>query len=102
MSLKHILAAFLSAAAFVAIALAAGPTGNTRALPVIDPQEQEFTNLINDYRVQNGLVPLLVDYDSQEAAEWMSNDMGVQGYFSHTDSLGRSPWDRMCYFGYCY
>ncbi|MEO6196838.1 MAG: CAP domain-containing protein [Dehalococcoidia bacterium] len=102
MSLKYILAAFLSAAAFVAIVLAAGPTGNTKALPVIDPQEQEFTNLINAYRAQNGLGPLLADYDSQEAAEWMSNDMGVNNYFSHTDSLGRSPWDRMCFFGYCY
>ena len=25
-----------------------------------------------------------------------------KAYFSHTDSLGRDPWTRMCYFGYCY
>jgi uncharacterized protein YkwD len=97
-----VLAAFVAAAAFIAVALAAGPTEETRAVPVIDPQEQQFHDLLNGYRTQNGLVPVLFDYDIQEAAEWMSNDMGVNNYFSHTDLQGRTPWDRMCYFGYCY
>jgi hypothetical protein len=96
------LAAFVGAAAFIAVALATGPPDGTRAAAVIDPQEQEFHNLLNNYRTQNQLPPVLFDYDIQEAAEWMSNDMGVYNYFDHTDRLGRSPWDRMCVFGYCH
>ncbi len=58
--------------------------------------------LINDYRAENGLGPLSVDPSLQAASEWMSTDLGEQNYFSHTDSLGRSPWDRMCDFNYCH
>jgi hypothetical protein len=58
--------------------------------------------LLNNYRVQNGALPLLIDPDIAEAADWMSTDMGVNDYFSHTDSLGQSPWTRMCNFGYCW
>jgi uncharacterized protein YkwD len=102
MSLKLIPVALFAAAAFTLVALAAGPTERTRAVPVIDQKEQEFHNLLNNYRVQNGLVPVLFDMDIQEAAEWMSNDMGQYDYFNHTDRLGRSPWDRMCHYGYCF
>ena len=76
-------------------------------------------NILNNYRTTNGKVPLLVDPDIQEAAEWMSEDMGVNEYFSHCDAYGnggqvspcpspcaapacRNPWTRMCDFGYCY
>ena len=58
--------------------------------------------LLNDYRAQNALGPLSLDSSIQAAAEWMSTDMGENDYFGHTDSLGGSPWDRMCNFGYCY
>ncbi len=96
-------ASLLAAAALIAgVALAAGSTGESSAATVIDPQESAFLTLINNYRAQNALGPLLIDYDIQEAAEWMSNDMGVYAYFSHTDRLGRTPWDRMCVYGYCY
>jgi uncharacterized protein YkwD len=88
--------------AMAAIVFAAGPSGNSSAAVTIDPQESAFLTLINNYRAQNSLGPLLIDPDIQEAAEWMSADMGQYAYFSHTDRLGRSPWDRMCFFGYCY
>jgi uncharacterized protein YkwD len=96
-----IIAASIAAATVLTVVLAGSP-GSTAATPVLDSEEQAFMTLINDYRAQNGKGPLIIDWDIQEAAEWMSNDMGVYGYFSHTDHLGQSPWTRMCNFGYCY
>jgi uncharacterized protein YkwD len=83
------------------LVIAAGPDRSSAAVTV-DSYEQEFADLINAYRAQNGKGPLLIDPSIQAAAEWMSNDMGVNNRFSHTDSLGQSPWTRMCNFGYCY
>jgi hypothetical protein len=68
----------------------------------IDSEEQAFIDLINQYRADNNLGPLLIDPSLQNASEWMSTDLGEKAYFSHTDSKGRDPWDRMCDFGYCY
>ena len=94
--------ASLVAAAVLAIAVATNPTSHTSATTTLDAEEQAFFTLINDYRAENGVGPLLIDPSIQAAAEWMSNDMAVNNYFGHTDSLGRSPWTRMCDFGYCY
>ncbi len=102
MSPRLVCAAIAVASIFVAVVVAASPSDDTSAAPVIDPQEQSFHNLINGYRTQNGLPPLLIDYHIQEASEWMSNAMGVHRFFSHTDHLGQSPWTRMCNFGYCH
>lgn len=78
----------------------ASPSTTTTAAVTLDPEEQAFMTLLNDYRVANGGVPLDTTDTLQNAAEWMSNDMGVNNYFSHTDSLGRSPGQRMTAFGY--
>lgn len=89
--------------AALAVVAVAGPSGHTTyADTAIDAEEQVFIDTLNQYRVDNGLVPLIIDPSIQNATEWMSTDMGVNDYFSHTDSLGRSPWDRMCAYGYCY
>ncbi len=77
-------------------------SGTSMASVQLDPEEQALMVLLNDYRAQNGLDPLSIDSSIQAAAEWMSTDMGENNYFSHTDLLGRQPWDRMCDFGYCY
>jgi uncharacterized protein YkwD len=74
----------------------------TAADPQLDSEEQAFATLINNYRAQNGLGPLSIDWEMQASSDWMSADMGQNGYFDHTDSLGRDPWTRMCTFGYCY
>ena len=102
--MKKLLATTAAALAVVlaAVSLSAGSADETSAAPVLDAEEQAFITLINNYRVSNGRVPLLIDPDIDEAAVWMSTDMGVKGYFSHIDSLGRTPWDRMCHYGYCY
>ena len=92
----------MAAALAAALLLAPVAPGPTSAAPPLDSEEQAFLDLINGYRQQNGLVTLSIDPSLQDAARWMSADMGAHNYFSHTDSLGRSPWERMAAFGYNY
>lgn len=66
----------------------------------IDAEEQKMLTLINDYRRQNGSGPLTASVGLTRAAAWMSRDMATKGYFDHTDSFGRSPFDRMENCGY--
>lgn len=72
----------------------------TPAPGVLEPEEAAFLALINDYRRSNGLGALTVDVSLNAASEWMSADMAAKGYFAHTDSLGRDPFQRMAAFGY--
>jgi uncharacterized protein YkwD len=97
--LRPAIIAGLVAALLLALAVSARPSA---ADPQLDSEEQAFVTLINNYRAVNGLGPLSIDWEMQSSADWMSADMGQKAYFSHTDSLGRDPWTRMCYFGYCY
>jgi uncharacterized protein YkwD len=92
------LGGFVAALAF-ALAMPVAPTS---ADPQLDSDELAFVTLINNYRAQNGLGQLSIDWEMQASSDWMSTDMGQKAYFSHTDSLGRDPWTRMCAFGYCY
>ena len=81
----------------------AGAAGDcTVAAPdaAIDAEEQAMLNGINAYRQQNGLSPLAPSPALDRAAAWMSRDMAVKRYFSHTDSLGRSPFTRAADCGY--
>lgn len=68
----------------------------------LDSEEQSFLGVINDYRAQNGLGPLVLNDSLNDVARWMVNDMGTNNYFSHTDSLGRDPFARMDQLGYNY
>jgi uncharacterized protein YkwD len=61
----------------------------------LDGEEQAFLRLVNDYRAQNGAGPVSIDTALTRAATWMANDLASSSGFSHTDSLGRSPWARM-------
>ncbi|TET95402.1 MAG: hypothetical protein E3J29_06945, partial [Dehalococcoidia bacterium] len=81
------------------VALAGMPRGAEAAL---DSEEQAFLTLINNYRQANGLGSLSLNGELNAAADWMSNDMAAKDYFSHTDSLGRDPFQRMADFGYGY
>ena len=94
----------LTAALLLAVAavLLAAPSDTTTAATPLDTEEQAFLTLINNYRQQNGRGALTVDTKLQDASEWMSVDMGVNAYFSHTDSLDRDPFVRMSAFGYNY
>jgi hypothetical protein len=66
----------------------------------LDAQEQELLRLINEFRVANGVAPLKASPSLSRAAAWMSEDMAAKGYFSHTDSLGRSALQRVRDCGY--
>ena len=59
-----------------------------------DSEEAAFLTLINAYRAQNGRGALALSTNLSRASTWHGNDMGTNGYFSHTDSLGRSPSTR--------
>jgi hypothetical protein len=79
--------------------LAAASLLNAQSL---DSEQALFLTLINNYRAQNGVGPLQVSPKLQQAAQWMSSDLAAKNYFSHTDSLGRDPFQRMAAFGYSY
>lgn len=66
----------------------------------IDAEERAFLGLINTYRAQNGLGALTLSTNLNRASTWMAADMGQKNYFSHTDSLGRSPSTRAIDCGY--
>lgn len=85
-----------------ALAFAALFTVDTRAAKALDSEEQTFLSIINNYRAANGLGTLAIDPQLNEVALWMANDMASNDYFSHTDSLGRDPFQRMDQMGYTY
>jgi len=59
-------------------------------------------DLVNNYRVANGRSALKGSVILTNVANWMANDMASNNYFSHTDSLGRDPHQRMDDFGYTF
>jgi uncharacterized protein YkwD len=99
---KTLLVTGLLALLLAGLALTGRGANTAAADPALDSEEQAFVTLINDYRAQNGLGSLSVVSTISAASDWMSGDMGQKAYFNHTDSLDRSPWTRMCDFGYCY
>jgi uncharacterized protein YkwD len=95
---KPLLAALALIAAFF---LGMAP-GASRALPncdvpdtSLDADEQAFIRFLNDYRASQGLQPVAADAALVRAATWMAIDLAGRSGFDHTDSLGRSPWQRM-------
>jgi len=68
--------------------------------PTPVPDIGELVSLINGYRAENGLGPLVTSPALTQAAQWMSEDMAGNGYLSHTDSLGRGNLGRLAAFGY--
>jgi len=66
----------------------------------LDAEERRFVELLNDYRVQHGLNTLTVSESLTRASAWFVIDLSAKNYFSHTDSLGRSPQERVADCGY--
>ena len=93
------IAAFLMATGLLLV-LASTPLQVAGQAPLLSSEEQALLEDVNDYRIQNGLNPLTISPALTEAARWMSQDMGDGDYFSHSDSLNRSPFDRMAASGY--
>ena len=92
--------AALAIGAILSLLLVGLPQVRGQTPPLTD-DEATLLNLINDYRVQNGLSPLGVSPTLTAAARWMSEDMAENGYGgAHIDSLGRTALERMIAFGY--
>ena len=66
----------------------------------LDAEEVAFYLIINQYRADSGLAPLSISTNLTRAADWLAQDMASGGYFSHTDSQGRSPTARAQACGY--
>ena len=64
--------------------------------------ESEVLDLVNVERAAQGLHPLSADHNLATAARNHSEDMGLQGYFSHTSLDGRTVPDRIKAAGYSY
>ena len=92
-------AGFLMATGLLLL-LAAVPPGAAGQSPLLSGEEQALLEDVNSYRIQNGLNPLTISSTLTEAARVMSQDMANVDYFSHTDSLGRTPFQRMALSGY--
>lgn len=56
--------------------------------------------MINTFRTARGLAALRVDGTLTRTAAWHAIDMGTHRRFSHTDHLGRDPFQRLRAFGY--
>ena len=57
---------------------------------VIDEQEALLLQLVNSYRLSNGLQALAISDSLVSSAGWMAGDLGWRNYFAHTDVFGRS------------
>lgn len=71
-----------------------------RAAATVDRVEVTEVRMINQFRRARGMRPLRIDGTLTRAAGWVALDLGRSGRFSHTDSQGRDPFDRLRAFGY--
>ena len=92
---------------FLLVVVMSGPGGEARALVncdvadmSLDAQENALIAQLNEYRAANGAGALTVSTVLTRAAHWMGNDLANNNYFSHTDSLGRSGYQRSLDCGY--
>jgi len=75
-------------------------TNCTTSGQALNANEQTLFAAINAYRVANGRSSLEASPNLSRAAAWHGEDMLAEGYFSHTDSLGRSAFLRITNCGY--
>jgi len=96
----------VAVAAVLISVLAASESGS--AATTYDSEELQFLRLINEYRQENGVGPLILSDTLAVAAERHSKDMGEYGFFAHNTAassyyqVGSQPWDRMAAEGYDY
>ncbi len=64
--------------------------------------EKEVIRLVNELRVQNGLLELVADEELSRVARIKSQDMKDNNYFSHTSPIYGSPFEMMKNFGISY
>jgi uncharacterized protein YkwD len=93
----------------VSVAASSGRTGHSfvalqasSASYCAEPEELAFLKLINDYRAQNGLGPLVLTQTLGAASEHHSVDMAVNNYFAHILFDGTDWSQNMTNYGYTY
>jgi uncharacterized protein YkwD len=83
-------------------------SGGAATTTAYDDEELKFVGLMNDYREQNGLRPVILSDTLAVAAERHSKDMAEYDFFAHNTVQssyypdGAEPWDRMTAEGYGY
>ncbi|HEX2729146.1 MAG TPA: CAP domain-containing protein, partial [Rubrobacteraceae bacterium] len=93
--------------AVLSLLFVVGPAGIAQAQSY-EPEEQQFLELINQYRAENGLQPLALSSPLSVASERHSEDMGTYGFFSHTTEgssyypVGSGHPERIAQEGYDY
>ena len=77
--------------------------GQVLTIPLTDPTalsyERQVVNLCNQYRQQNGLSALTMNWQLERMARIKSQDMRDNHYFSHTSPTYGSPFNMMKSFG---
>lgn len=63
---------------------------------------QALVNAVNQYRVSNGLSPLVYSQTLETQAESYVRDLAARGFFSHVDPEGRNPGQRALDAGFCH
>jgi uncharacterized protein YkwD len=71
-----------------------------RSANTIDRLEISEVRMINRFRTSHGLRALRIDGRLTRAAGWHAYNLGTHRMFSHTDYLGRDPFQRLRAFGY--
>lgn len=101
-------------AVLITSVVAAGETSanatssSTTSTSSYDSEELQFLELLNLYREDNGVGPLILSDTLALAAQRHSQDMARYAFFAHTTlessyyAAGSAPWDRMAAEGYDY
>ena len=101
---------YLWVVAAVLAALIVGVVGgeNSAGANLYDSEESQLLQLINQYRENNGVGPLILSDTLAVAAERHSKDMARYRFFAHETvsssyyPAGSQPWNRMAAEGYDY
>ncbi len=107
--MRAVVLVFVIVVGAVATFLVASSPQSAQAAVSYGPEETALVGLINEYRVSQGLRPLLVSDAISKACDRHSSDMGAYRFVDHYSTggsawfdVGASPWDRMAASGYSY
>ena len=104
-ALRYLSVAAAVLAVLIASVVAAGKSADANSY---DSEELQFLQLINDYREDNGVRPLILSDTLAVSAERHSQDMARYHFFAHNTVSSSyypragNPWDRMAAEGYDY
>jgi uncharacterized protein YkwD len=104
-ALRYLSVAVAVITVLIASIVAAGKSADANSY---DAEELKFLQLINDYREDNGVRPLILSDTLAVSAERHSKDMARYHFFAHNTvssshyPRGSRPWNRMAAEGYDY